>query len=68
MKSDEAPDFACEAHRDSLNARKPEEDLRLSSSGQRERSAQTANDEPQPQEPRAWGLLNLNPAPVLPST
>ena len=30
--------------------------------------AQTANDEPQPQVPRAWGLLNLNPAPDVPST
>ena len=31
-------------------------------------SDQTANDEPQPQVPLALGLLNLNPAPAVPST
>ncbi len=29
---------------------------------------QTANDEPQPQVPVAFGLLNLNPAPFMPKT
>ena len=31
-------------------------------------SRQTANDEPQPQVPVAFGLLNLNPAPFMPKT
>ena len=29
---------------------------------------QTVNDEPQPQVPVALGLMNLNPAPAMPST
>lgn len=41
----------------------------LSSSRPRARSRrQTANEDPQPQLPTAFGLLNLKPAPCMPRT